>query len=387
MDTRFKLTPRYTYIAIGCITAGMLAMAYGFYSSADRAWANLLLNNFYFLSLAIGASFFLALQYITQSGWSAMFRRVPEAMSAYIPYAGIAMLLLYFGMHNLYQWSRPEAVANDILLAHKSPYLNIPFFFIRMIVFFGAWTLMTRLIRKVSLREDHFGGNTYMEKNELNSKIFIFILAITFSMASFDWIMSIEAHWISTIFSVKNFVAAFYHGTAIILLIVILLNERGYFKELNESHLLDFSRYLFMLSIVWGYMFFSQFMLIWFGNIPEETVYYAGRWNNGWQVLFYANITINWFIPFAVLLSQKMDKNKTVVKIICLFLIAGQWIDLYDQIMPTYTITPKFGIIEIGAFIGFSGLFALVFGKALSKADMVPKNHPYLEESLYHHVH
>lgn len=387
MKNRFTLTPRYTYISIGCMVAGMIAMAYGFYASADRAWANLLLNNFYFLSLAIGASFFMALQYITQSGWSAMFRRVPEAMSLYIPFAGIAMLLLYFGVYNLYEWSHPQAVANDALLAHKSPYLNIPFFFIRMIVFFAAWTIMTRLIRKVSLLEDQFGGNTYMEKNELNSKIFIFILAITFSLASFDWIMSIDAHWVSTIFSIKNFVAAFYHGTAIIVFIVILLNERGYFKELNESHLLDFSRYIFMLSIVWGYMFFSQFMLIWFGNIPDETIYYAERWNNGWKLLFYINIIVNWFIPFTVLLSQKMDKNKTVVKIICLLLIAGQWIDLYDQIMPTYTISPKFGIIEIGAFIGFAGLFALVFGKALAKADLVPKNHPYIEESLYHHIH
>lgn len=387
MDTRFTLTPRYSYISIGCMIAGMLAMAYGFYVSADRAWANLLLDNYYFLSLAIGASFFLALQYITQSGWSALFRRVPEAMSSYIPFAGLAMLLLYFGIHNLYEWSHPDAIANDAHLAHKSIYLNIPFFFIRIIVFFAIWTIMTRLIRKVSLQEDQFGGNTYMEKNELNSKIFIFILAITFSLASFDWIMSIDAHWVSTIFSIKNFVAAFYHGTAVIVLIIILLNERGYFKELNESHLLDFSRYIFMLSIVWGYMFFSQFMLIWFGNIPEETVYYAQRWNNGWKLLFYVNIIINWFIPFTVLLSQKVDKNKTVVKIICLILIIGQWIDLYDQIMPTYTITPKFGVIEIGAFVGFAGLFALVFAKTLAKADLVPKNHPYIEESIYHHIH
>lgn len=387
MDTRYTVSQRFTYVAIGCIAAGLLAMAYGFYVSADRAWANLLLNNYYFLSLAIGASFFLALQYITQSGWSALFRRVPEAMSAYIPFAGIIMLLLFFGMNNLYEWSHPETVALDALLAHKSPYLNISFFFIRMIVFFGAWTIMSRLIRKVSLQEDQFGGITYMDKNEMNSKIFIFILAFTFSLASFDWIMSIEAHWVSTIFSVKNFIAAFYHGTAIIVLIIILLNERGYFQELNESHLLDFSRYLFMLSIVWGYMFFSQFMLIWFGNIPEETIYYAQRWNNGWKELFYINVAINWFIPFIVLLSQRMDKNKTVVKLICLLLIAGQWIDLYDQIMPTLTTTPKFGIIEIGAFIGFAGLFALVLVKALAKADLVPKNHPYLEESLYHHIH
>jgi hypothetical protein len=387
MDTRFTLSKRFTYIAIGCIVAGMLAMAYGFYASADRAWANLLLNNFYFLSLAIGASFFLALQYITQSGWSAMFRRVPEAMGAYLPFAAILMLLLYFGMHNIYEWSHPDKVANDPVLLHKAPYLNIYFFFIRMFIFFTAWIIMTRLIRKVSLQEDDLGGMKYLEKNEMNSKILIFILAITFSLASFDYIMSIEAHWVSTIFSVKNFVSAFYHGTAIIVLIVILLNEKGYFKELNDSHLLDFSRYLFMLSIVWGYMFFAQFMLIWFANIPEETVYYAERWNHGWKVLFYVNIAINWFIPFVVLLSQKMDRNKTVVKLICLLLIAGQWIDLYDQIMPAITGTPKFGLIEIGAFIGSAGLFALVIGKTLAKADLIPKNHPYLEESLYHHIH
>jgi len=297
------------------------------------------------------------------------------------------MLLIYFGVHNLYEWSRPDAVANDALLQHKAPYLNVYFFFIRMFIFFAAWIIMTRLIRKVSLQEDEFGGIKYYEKNEMNSKIFIFILAITFSLASFDYIMSIEAHWVSTIFSVKNFVAAFYHGTAIIVLVVILLNEKGYFKELNESHLLDFSRYIFMLSIVWGYMFFAQFMLIWFANIPEETVYYAERWNHGWKLLFYVNIIINWFIPFTVLLSQRMDKNKTVVKIICLLLIAGQWIDLYDQIMPTITGAPQFGIIEIGAFIGWAGIFALVVGKTLGSADLVPKNHPYLEESLYHHVH
>jgi hypothetical protein len=387
MDTRFTLSPRFTYITYGCIVAGILSMAYGFYASADRAWANLLLNNFYFLSLAIGASFFLALQYITQSGWSAMFRRVPEAMGAYLPFAAILMLVLYFGMHNLYEWSHTDKVASDAVLQHKAPYLNIYFFFIRMAVFFATWIIMTRLIRKVSLQEDQFGGMKYLEKNEMNSKILIFILAITFSMASFDYIMSLEAHWVSTIFAVKNFVAAFYHGTAIIILIVILLNEKGYFKELNESHLLDFSRYLFMLSIIWGYMFFSQFMLIWFANIPEETIYYAERWHNGWKVLFYVNIIINWFIPFVVLLSQKMDRNKTVVKLICLLLIAGQWIDLYDQIMPVVTGTPHFGIIEIGAFIGYAGLFALVIAKALGSADLIPKNHPYLEESIYHHIH
>jgi len=387
MDTRIIVSKRFQYSAIALIVIGAIIIAYGFITQPERAWANLLLNNYYFLSIAIGASFFLAIQHISQSGWSSMFKRVPEAMMAFIPYAGVIMLVMYFGMHSVYHWSHEEVLASDQVIQHKAPYLNIPFFFIRMLLFFIIWTVMTRLLRKASTDEDQYGGIKYFEKSELLSKIFIFLLAITFSFATFDWIMSIDVHWFSTIFALKNFVAAFYHGSAMIALIVIILHQKGYFPGLNKSHLLDYSRYIFMLCIVWGYFAFSQFMLIWYANIPEETVYFAERWHSGFKVIFYVNFFINWFLPFILLLSQAINKNIRVMKAICILLMAGQYIDLYEQIFPGILHAPVFGIIEVGFFAGFAGLFALIFAKSLASASLIPYNHPYLEESLQHHLH
>jgi len=387
MDTNVTITKKYNYAAFGLLALGLLALAYGLLTDSSRTWANILLNNYYFLSLTIGATFFFCLQYITQSGWSAMFRRVPEAIMNYLPYAGVVMLLLFFGVQNIYHWAQHDAAINDPLIAHKSTYLNVPFFFIRIILIFGAWILLSRYLRKLSLEEDKIGGIRYLEKIEFWSKVFIFVMALTFSIGTFDWIMSIEVHWFSTIFAFKSFASAFYHGTALVALIVILLHEQGYFPELNESHLLDFSRYMFGLSIIWGYLYFAQFMLIWFSNLPEETIYYVKRWNNGWVVFFILNFAINWLIPFVVLLPQKLDKNIKVVKYMAMLLLAGMWLEQYELVMPELTVTPHFGIIEIGGIICFAGLFMFAFGRALAKAPLIPKNHPYLEESLYHHVH
>ena len=387
MDTKVIFTRKFNYITYGLMAIGAIVMAYGFLTNTQRTWANLLLNNYYFLSLAIGAAFFFSLQYITQSGWSAMFRRISEALMAYIPYASIIMLLLFFGLHDIYEWSNPDVVAHDELLLHKAPYLNIPFFMIRIVIFCGAWVLLTRYLRKLSLQEDNLAGIAMFEKMEFWSKIFIFVLALTFSMASFDWIMSIDAHWFSTIFAFKNFGAAFYHGTSLVALIVIILHKKGYFKDLNEYHLLDFSRYMFGLSIIWGYLYFAQFALIWFGNIPEETIYYAKRWNNGWIIFIFLNFAINWFIPFIVLLPQKLDKNINVVYAICILLLVGLYTDIYEQVMPDFLKSPSFGIIELGILAGMAGLFLFAFSRALAIAPLIPKNHPYLEESIHHHIH
>lgn len=387
MENHFTLSKSLKLASYVLMAIGAIVIVYSFIFNPQRAWANLLLNNYLFLSLAIGASFFFAIQYITQSGWSAMFKRVPEAMMSFIPYAGIIMLMLYFGMDYLFHWSHHDVAEIDPLIQHKSPYLNIPFFFIRLVLFFIIWTVMTQLLRKISLSEDKNGGMLYFEKSEHWSKVHIFLLAITFSFASFDWIMSLDSHWFSSIFSVKNFVAAFYHGSAVIALIVILLHERGYYPKLNSSHLLDFSRYIFILATIWGYVTFAQFMLIWYGNIPEETAYYYHRWEHGYEGIFYANFIINWLIPFVLMLSQVINKNIKVVKAVCILLIIGQYIDLYDQVFPSIFTHSVFGIIEIGFFLGFAGLFTFITSRALASAPLIPQNHPYIEESLYHHVH
>jgi len=387
MKEQLKVSGTFRIITLTLIIIGAGTLLFGLISDPKRTWANYLIVNYYFLSLALGGAFFLVIQSITKSGWSAAFRRIPEAMMAYIPFAAVFFLLLWFGMHDLYHWSDSEAVANDTLLQHKSVFLNVPFFFLRMIICFTLWIILTRLLRKNSLLEDLAGPETIMavfSKSERYSKIFIFVFAITFSLSAFDWIMSIDAHWFSTIFALKNLIASFLHGVSILSLIIFILYKRGYFPFLNEYHLHDLSRYIFMLSIVWGYFWFAQFMIIWYGNIPEETVYYFVRWKEGWKVLFFLEIILNWAIPFLILLPVKTSRNMTVITAVIFFLIIGQYLDLFVQVIPGTTGLLRFGWIEAGLFLGYAGLFSLVVAISLSKAKIIPSNHPYLDESLHH---
>jgi len=379
ISKNFKLL---TYILIGI---GVVSFALGFVFDAKRTWANYLLNNYYFLSIAIGAAFFGAIQYITNSGWSAAFKRIPEAMAAYIPFAGVFFLIMFFGMHSIFEWTHEEVLLHDELIQHKSPYLNIPFFFIRVIVFFAAWTILSKILRKFSLKEDEVGGLHYFHKSELYSKILIFVIAITFSLFAVDMLLSLDPHWFSTLFAAKSFIAAFLHGSTIIALIVIILNRTGNLDLLNRSHLHDFTRYIFMTSIVWGYFNFSEFMLIWYGNIPEETVWFVERWHGAYKILFFANIILNWAIPFFVLMPRKTSRSKMIIFPVIILLMIGQYTELYYIIWPNVVNEAKFGLLEIGTFLGYAGIFSLVVSTWLAKASLVPKNHPYLQESLHHH--
>jgi len=387
MEERLKLSRNYIIITLSMIAIGLAALVVAFTGDPQRAWANYLLNNVYFLSLAIGAMLFLSIQRVSHSGWSAGFLRVPEAMGAYIPVAAVLFLLMIPGAHSLYHWSHADAVSHDPLLAHKASYLNLPFWVIRMVVFFGLWILMTWLLRRLSRREDVSEGLDLFRKGEHYAKIFIFIVIITFSFAMIDWIMSIDAHWYSTIFAIRNFVAAFHHGSIVIAFIVFILHQRGYFPFLNTSHVGDFSRYIFMLCIIWGYFWFAEFMLIWYANIPEETTYFITRVRGeDWRIFFFANILINWFLPFVLLMPKGTARNKTFVKIVIPFLIVGQFIDLYMQIFPGTVGEQVLGFQEIGMFVGFAGLFMLVTGYALTRSNLYPLKHPYLEESKHHHT-
>jgi hypothetical protein len=384
VSRNFKIVT-YSLIAIGFVT-----IILGLISDRQTTWANYLIVNYYFLSLAMGGTFFLVIQSISQSGWSSSFKRVSEAMMSYIPFAALFFLLLWFGMKDLYQWSHKDVVALDPVLQHKSAYLNIPFFFVRMFLYFLLWIVFVRILRRISLQEDLIdpsdtgGIMNLFGKTELYSKIFIFILAITFSLSAFDWIMSVDVKWYSTIFALKNMVAAFLHGVSILTLIIFILYKRSYFPFFNKYHLHDLARYIFMLSIIWGYFWFAQFMIIWYGNIPEETVYFSERWKEGWKTLFFLEIGLNWFIPFMVLLPVKASRNMTLITIVIVFLIIGQFIDLFVQVIPGTTGAFKYGWIGAGMFLGYAGLFSLVVATSLSKAKLIPPNHPYLDESVNH---
>jgi len=390
MKEQITVSRNFKIITLLLIAIGAGTIIFGLITDRQATWANWLIVNYYFFSIAMGGAFFFVIQSISQSGWSSAFKRVSEALMSYVPFAALFFLLLWFGVNDLYQWSHKETAALDPIIQHKSAFLNIPFFFARMILYFLLWIVFIRKLRQISLREDladpsNTDGIMYLfGKTELYSKIFIFILAITFSLSAFDWIMSLDVKWYSTIFALKNLVAAFLHGVSILTLIVFILYKRGYFPFFNEYHLHDFARYIFMLSIVWGYFWFAQFMIIWYGNIPEETAYYSIRWQEGWKVLFFLEIGLNWFIPFMILLPVKASRNMTLVTIVIVFLIIGQYIDLFVQVIPGTTGALKFSWISAGTFLGFAGLFALVIATTLSKAKILPFNHPYLDESLNH---
>lgn len=386
MENKLKVSQGFWIVTIILMAFGLFTVILGFTTGEEiRTWANLLLNNYYFMSVAIGAAFWMAIQYITQSGWSAQFIRIPQAMSDYLIVSFVLWIFMFFGLHQLYEWTHLEEVAHDPILMHKQPYLNIPFFAIRFVLFFGLWIYFTQRIKRLSLLEDKYGGLVYFQKMEFNSKVFIFVFAITFSLFSIDWLMSLDPHWYSTIYAVKKFIMAFYHGTTIITAIVIILYFMGYFPNMNKTHFLDFSRYIFALSIIWAYMWLSQYLLIWYANIPEETIYYVPRVMSEYKPYFYAELIINWLFPFLFLMWNRIAKNPYLLLFAVLVLIAGQWVELYMSIMPNTVELHKITYIEVGTFVGYAGLFALVVAWSLTRLNLIPKNHPYLIESIKHH--
>jgi hypothetical protein len=373
------------YIAFILIGIGLAAFGYAFFKDPSQAWVNLLLNNFYFLSLAIGALFFIAIQYVSESGWSAMFKRIPEAMSGFIPVAAIFGIILVFGMHSIYHWTHPEVIETDALIAFKSPYLNIPFFIARLIFVFSVWLLLWMVMRKYSLQEDEDGSLALFNKNKFYSKVFIFAFVITFSIAAIDWIMSIDAHWFSTVFAIRAMISAVYFGIAFMVLLLLLLNKKGYFEKLTKYHLHDFGRYIFRFSIVWGYLWFIQYMILWYANIPEGTQYYVPRLQGDWEPLFYIELIMNWTIPFVIMMSDSLGRNRIVLIIISAIMLVGFYISMYLQIWPGTIGEARFGLVEVGCFLGFLGLFLLLTFHMLSKRPLYSMKHPYMEESLNHH--
>lgn len=383
MDKKVQIGGKFKIAMFVLIALGLIATIVGFLSGeGTRTWANLLLGNYYFLSITMGAAFWMALQAITQSGWSSAYLRIPQAMSNYFIVSFVLWIPMFVGLHDIYHWTHADVVANDPILLHKEPYLNIPFFTARFALFFALWIFLTQRIRKLSLSEDLHGGKKYFEKIEFTSKIFIFVMAFSFSLFTIDWLMSIDPHWYSTIYAIKKFVSSFYHGTAIIIAVLIILHKLGHFPMLSRKHMADFSRYLFALSIIWGYMWLSQYLLIWYANIPEETVYYVPREMGEYKNYFYAELILNWAFPFLFLMWNRVGKSQVAMLFVIGVLMIGQWVELYMSIMPGLIESHQITFYEMGIFAGFLGIFSYVVAYSLSKVPLIPKNHPYLYESM-----
>lgn len=379
------------------VVVGALAIAFGFLTGqAERTYANLLLMAYYVTCVCAAGLFFIAVQYVAQAGWSAGLLRIPQAMSRVLPIASLILFVVVAGgllSHNLYHhWNGtgltdPESEHFDKIIAGKADYLNVPFFLIRMAVFLAAYSFFAWLFAKYAERESEQGGLVFYDKSFKWSAIFLVIFGFTTPIWAFDTIMSLEAHWFSTMFGWYNFAAMWVSGLCVITLIVILMKKAGYLSWINHNHLHDLGKFIFAFSIFWTYIWFAQFLLIYYANMPEETVYFYKRLEPEYLPWFWLNIIINFLGPLLILMSRDSKRQMNTLMYVCILLLCGHWLDYYMMIMPgTVAEHRGFGIIEIGVAVGFAGLFAFLTLTQLSKKSLVPVNHPFLEESLHHNI-
>jgi len=382
----YTMSPKLHFIYLGLIVVGVITFFLGLRLDADRAWHNYLLNYFYWLSLSLAGLFFMALQYVTGSMWSTPLKRVPESLIGFLPVAFILMIFLFFGLHHLYEWTHLEEVLKDPILRIKTPYLNPPFFYGRNVLFFLLWGGTGFWLVKNSLKQDHNGDVQLTRLNKKISAPFLLLFAVTFTMASFDWLMSLEPHWFSTIFGVYCFAGLFYSGMAIIIIFVVLLKKQGAFAHVvNENHLHDLGKLMFAFCVFWAYIAFSQFMLIWYANLPEETGYLIRRTEGAWTPIALALLFGKFVIPFFLLLSRDAKRNENYLFFVAIWVLAAQWLDCYWMVFPMLGEKPLFGWQEVGILLGFLGLFFLTVSFVLQRIPPVPMKDPRLLEGVNHH--
>jgi hypothetical protein len=366
-----------------------------------RIYTSLWHNNIFFAGIGIIGLFFVAIQYASQAGWSAPIKRIPLAIGQWIPISGILMLVLWFVVsgdlfhwthHNLYEAGPDE----DKILIGKSSYFfwpmeagGFPLFFVaRMIIFFGLWYLFFVWIKREMLAEDINGGTAHWFKARSLSTVFLIIFAVSSSIAAWDWVMSIDPHWFSTMMGWYVFASWWVTGLAVITYIVVALKDAGYLKLVNANHLHDLGKFIFAFSIFWTYIWFSQFLLIYYANIPEETVYFFTRMNNSpYSWIFYTNLIMNFVLPFLLLMTRDSKRHMSLLKVVCPIVIIGHWFDFYNMVTPgVMQHNGGVGFIEIGLAVLFMAVFAFVVLSALSRMPLVAKNHPMMQESLHHHI-
>lgn len=368
---------------------GILGVAGAFYYLPIKVWINILTVNFMVLSIGLFGLFMLAITNIVGAAFVAPYRKILEAMAGTVPYLGVFMFVILLGSHSLYEWTHEDVVMNDKILMAKAAYLNLPFFSIRMIISIGLWSLMSIILLKKFKEQDDFPEKALEIQKSLTglSAVFTIIFAITYCMASFDWIMSLEPHWFSTIFGVYTFSGLVVSGLATLILVLIYLQSKGYMEEVNLNHYHDLGKLLFGFTTFWAYIWFCQYILIWYANIPEESAYYVLREDSTWFWPFWTNIVLNWVIPFIVLLPRWTKRNKTILGRTCFIILIGQWLNLYVMVAPKVmehhgVMNLSISWIEVFIALGYTGLFLFIFFKKLSQSSLVAINSPFLEEGL-----
>lgn len=369
------------------------------HQSQNKPWANLLTNGFFFMAIAAGALFFMAVQYAAQAGWTVVLLRVMEAIAQFIWIPLVVLLLIaiasvfHIGGNHIYHWlaegvTDPESSHYDAIITGKSGYLNAPFFLLRTVLYVVLWSGAAFLLRKLSKGLDQSGVDAAEQWTKIRkwSVGFLAIFAITSTTSAWDFIMSIDTHWYSTLFGWYVFAGMFISALTAIMLMVIFLKRQGYLQEVNKSHIHDMAKFMFAFSVFWTYLWFSQYMLIWYSNKPEESAYFLVRFLE-FKGLLITMLVMNFVFPILVLMSRDSKRNFGFILTAGIVILLGHWIDVFLMIYPgTVGATAGISLINVGTFLGFLGLFILVVFRALSKAPLIPENHPMYLESKYHHI-
>ena len=355
----------------------------------NRPWSALYVAAFFFFMIALGVLAFYAIQRAAQAGWSPLLFRVMEGITAYLVPGGIIvfviLVLSVLHMNHMFVWMDAETVAHDELLQGKSGYLNPTFFLVRAAIFLGGWIFYREYSRKLSLAQDEASDNSNFVKNFRWSAGFLVFYLVTESMMSWDWIMSLDPHWFSTLFGWYVFASMFVSGITVIAMVTVYLKSKGYLENVNNSHIHDLAKFMFGISIFWTYLWFSQFMLIWYADIPEEVTYYVARFQD-YKLPFFGMLVMNFIFPLLVLMNSDYKRVNWFVIMTGIVVLLGHYLDIFNMVMPATVGDQWFiGLPEIGGILFFGGLFVFWVFTALTKAPLQPKRNPFIEESRHFH--
>jgi len=342
-----------------CVLIGLVAFFSAFSSDQTKAWTSFLRGHFFFMQISMAAMFFIVIHWITTSMWSAPVRRLAEGFTAYLPFVVVSTVVLFFGMHTIFPWSHPDVVAADPIILAKAGYLNPTFFVIRTLIAVLGWNFFQKRLVGSSLAVDQ--GGDFKGIYESNRKVgvaFLPFFAITFSMAAFDQLMSLDPHFFSTMFGVYTFAGSYQSFFAMLAIVTILMKRTGYLnKVVNENHIHDIAKLMFAFTVFWAYTGFSQYMLIWYANLPEETGYFLARFNPGWYWWSIGLFIAKFVVPFFVLLPRGFKRSDTVVFLISIWILGTQFFDLNWMIQPqVYHDAPNVTFTDVAVWLGFFGV-------------------------------
>jgi hypothetical protein len=387
---RKDLPPSISKIGMVLLVVGVILGVVAFFVDHSRAVFNYLIAFTFMISIGVGALFLIALEYVVGADWSVPIRRVVEFFAATVPFLAILVIPLLLNMHELFHWSHVEAVAEDQILQGKAPYLNIPFFIIRVFVLIGIWSLFYFFFIRNSKKQDTTKDQKLTKINIKLSAVFIPIFALSITISAIDWLMSVEPHWFSTILGVYFFSGTVIAALAAVTLATVLLKEHGYLHPaMTNDHLFSLGALLFAFVNFWGYIAFSQFLLIWYADLPEETFWFMQKWEGSWAIFSIGLIIIHFLVPYIMLVSQpsKMDPKK--LKFISVWLLFAHLYDLFWLVMPE---TPQlsegysFSWIDLVFPIAIVGLVILIFNMKARKENLIPVGDPKLKRGLDFHL-